>query len=68
MPFSESVSCVAAMGGYWEKAARNADINFETEPASMARWPGVAVEKTAVLPADFGVNLSLLAAHTARSR
>ena len=34
----------------------------------MARWPETAVEKTLVLPADFGVNLSLLAAHTARSR
>lgn len=34
----------------------------------MARWPETVVEKILVLPADFGVNLSLLAAHTAKSR
>ncbi len=59
---------LAAMGGYHENAAKNADRNFGPGQASMARWPETVVEKTLVLPADFGVNLSLLAAHTARSR
>lgn len=49
-------------------AAKNADRNFEARQASMARWPETVVEKILVLPADFGVNLSLLAAHTAKSR
>lgn len=56
------------MGGDHEIAAKNADRNFEHGQASMARWSETVVEKTLVLPADFGVNLSLLAAHTARSR
>lgn len=56
------------MGVYHKKAAKNADRNFEPEQTSMARWLATAVEKTLDLPADFGVNLSLLAAHTARSR
>lgn len=56
------------MVGSPKNAAKNADRNFEPEQASMARWPEAAVEKTLALPADFGVNLSLLAAQTARSR
>lgn len=59
---------LVAMGGDHEIAAKNADRNFEHGQASMARWSETVVEKTLVLPADFGVNLSLLAAHTARSR
>lgn len=57
------------MGGYHEMLPRMQAGTLRPGQASMARWPETVVEKTLVfLPADFGVNLSLLAAHTARSR
>lgn len=40
---------------------------FEATQSGTARWPEMVVKKSPVLPADFGVNLSLLAAHTASS-
>lgn len=54
---------LVAPGGYRKMLPR-----MQTGTSRPARPDGLRQWSTVVLPADFGVNLSLLAAHTARSR